>query len=218
MPKTQSKSASRSKSHSPYAPSSRSSSTLPKRVTFAPAVRDDAEDCSSDSDEVRFGPSEKVNIRALFSDRIKGWSDEKIQRFTDYMHYPYDMAPIPPRKSTQHHRYHFGYYISFTELCKFSEECNVRWTADCPPDPGAFLESVLNVIMLDGRKVRLRSAWVREEDKARFPRMEESVGEECYIVVVLSMADYLRGSRPTNFEVKEVTNIMRRKPIWWKGV
>ncbi|TCD66228.1 hypothetical protein EIP91_001631 [Steccherinum ochraceum] len=215
MPKTTSKLASRSKSHSPYAPSS---SKPPKRVTFEATERGDTEDDSSEPDDVQYKPAEKVNIRALFSDRIKHWSEDKIERFADYMHSPYDMSPIPSKRETRLSRYHFGYYISFTELCKFSEECNARWTADCPPDAGAFLESVLNVIMLDGRKVRLRSAWVRAEDKVRFPRMEESVGDECYIVVVLSMSDYSRGSRPTNFEVKEVTNIMRRKPIWWKGV
>ncbi|TCD66227.1 hypothetical protein EIP91_001630 [Steccherinum ochraceum] len=221
MPKTTSKvaSKSKSKSQSPYASSSRAP-PQPKHVTFDARERDPGGSSSESDDEEYQSPPDELIIRDLFLDKIKGWPEEKVQRFEDYMRSPYDMSPIPSRSATRQARYYFGYYISYSDLCKFSEELNADWPEDpteTTPDPGAFLESVLNVVMLEGRRVRLRSAWVREEDKERFPRIKESVGEACLVIVVLSMLDYRQGCRPTNFEVKEITNLLRRKPIWWKG-
>ncbi|TCD66226.1 hypothetical protein EIP91_001629 [Steccherinum ochraceum] len=226
MPKsTALKASCKSKVKAPYASSSSARPKPPlaqlKRVTFENDEQDSSNDDSSEVDDEESLSPEEPDIREMFADRIAGWPEEKIQRFENYMCSPYDMSPIPSRKDTQKSQYYFGYYVTFPEIVKFSQKYNAEWPKDpseMPPDAGAFLEYVFGLAMLDGRRVRLRSAWVSEEHKKRFPWMEEAVGEACCVAVILSMSEYREGSRPMNVEVKEVTHMVRRKPIWWKAV
>ncbi|TCD65544.1 hypothetical protein EIP91_002508 [Steccherinum ochraceum] len=223
MPKSTSEVAStialKSRSNTPYASSS---SARTRRVTFQATEQDEGH--SSDTDDADNSSVEEdvePDIRSMFARRIRNWPENKIREFEDRMRAPYDLSPIPSRRNSQDFQYYFGYYITASEIRKFSERYNSEWPKDpneMPPDAGAFLEYMLSFAMLGGREVKLRRAWVREEDKERLSSIEEPVGKGCYVVVVLSMTDYQRGYRPRYVEVRELTKMMRRKPSWWQGV
>ncbi|TCD66225.1 hypothetical protein EIP91_001628 [Steccherinum ochraceum] len=202
-------------------PCASSSSARPKRVMFETTQRHGDEAHSSETDDEDYSPSEEPDIRGMFARRIRNWPEEKIREFEDRMRCPHDLSPIPSRKDLQKWQYYYGYYITATEIRQFSEEYNAEWPKDpneMPPDAGAFMEYILSLAMLDGREVKLRSAWVREEDKKHLPSIEERVGQGCYVLVVLSMTDYRRGYRPRYVEIRELTKVLRRKPSWWEAV
>ncbi|TCD65541.1 hypothetical protein EIP91_002505 [Steccherinum ochraceum] len=217
MPKVVTKSNFRRKLHSSSAPS--------KRVAFA-AVNERLEDELDDSSETHyeeFSLQEEPDIRSMFPRRIRNWPEEKIREFEDRMRSPYDLSPIPSTKNSQKWQYYFGYYVTPSEIRRFSEKYNAEWPKDpndtrALPDPGAFIEYMLSFAMLDGREVKLRGAWVRKEDKEQLPSIEEPVGEDCYVLVVLSLTDYRRGYRPRYVEIRELNKMMRRKPCWWEAV
>ncbi|TCD66232.1 hypothetical protein EIP91_001635 [Steccherinum ochraceum] len=211
MPKSIVKTSSKSKPHTPYASSS---SARPKRVTFVATERDEA--ASSESEVYEEPAYEEPNIRAMFARQIKNWPEENIRRFETHMRSPYPLSPIPSTRKTRKWECYFGCYISASEILKFAADYD-----DCPDDPELdpmlFLECTLSPALLDGRRVRLRTACIREEDKRRCPWMEEGVGDSCYVVVALSMTDYRRGCRPLHVEIRELTQTMGRKPIWWEA-
>ncbi|TCD65545.1 hypothetical protein EIP91_002509 [Steccherinum ochraceum] len=223
MPKHTAKIASKavlkSKTKAPSIPSSFAGL---KRVKFTPSVQPrDEVDVSSDSGAEESSPPDEPDIRSMFARRIRNWPEEKILEFEDRMRSPYNLTPIPSTRNSRKWQYHFGYYITPSEIREFSEEYNAEWPKDpkaIPPDPMAFIEYMLSFAMLDGREVKLRGAWVRKEDKERLPSIEEDVGQDCYVLSVLSLTDYRRGYRPRYVEVRELTKVMRRKPFWWEVV
>ena len=51
--------------------------------------------------------------------------------------------------------------------------------------------------------------------KDTFPEIEEAVGEEAMVIVIVSTNDLYVGYHPSNREVKDLSTMLKRKPYWW---
>ena len=52
-------------------------------------------------------------------------------------------------------------------------------------------------------------------DRVDTREIEEAVGEDATVVVVLSTNDLYVGYHPSNREVKDLSSMLKRKPCWW---
>ena len=135
---------------------------------------------------------------------------------------PYNLHPMPTDEEIDdslYQNYYFGFYVRYLEIRDFAiryndkrRPCTFVTTSDM-----FFIEEMLSRIMVDDYAVFLRSGIVTQEHKNNNTLIEEPVGEDAFVIVVLSTKNYRSGYRPSNREVKDIGRVLKRKPCWWEA-
>jgi len=132
------------------------------------------------------------------------------------------LEPIPSEDEVVRSRlgmYYYGFYMRDCDIHEFA----AIWNNTYRPRPGPaavedmeFIEFMLTWVM-NKHKVVLKYAYVTERHKEQFPEIEEPVGGQGYIMVILSTDQYDRGFRPTSREIHDMTTLVGREPAWFEA-
>ena len=156
--------------------------------------------------------------------RDSGMSEEEIEKWGKYMLRRYKFRGMPSQQDLDDSccgLYYFGFFLSYEEIRGFS----IEWDDERPPDSSCTDEDIdfvihcLSASLNDDYVVELKTALVGKEqlETVRKAYPDAEVGEEAFIISILSTDHYMRGYRPTNREVYELQDTLNRKPCWWEA-
>lgn len=167
--------------------------------------------------------AQKVNddIRGMFP-RLQ-LTEQQWQKLERRMRAPYDLSPGAPTQDQLMHsttgEYYFGFYLTERDIREFGKRHNPHRTKTdgISLDDFLFLTQALSLIMNGWRGVVLQRAVISEWHKENIGGIEEEVGENGYVLVVLTSDEYEDGYKPSNREVRELRGAVKREPCWWEA-
>ena len=136
------------------------------------------------------------------------------------MKQPCDLEPMPTGEELENSPkglYYFAIYVTSTEVLKFAEKYHGRELSV----PGTtymdqlFMARALSQHIDGDYAVRFAEGIVTQKLKDAIPEIEEAVGEDASLIVILSTNDHYVGYHPSNREAKDVSSMLKRKPYWW---
>ena len=136
------------------------------------------------------------------------------------MKQPCNLDPLPTGeeldKSPEGLSY-FGICVTEDEILNFAAKyhkrelkCNEVTHLDMQ-----FMVRALSRYVEDDYAVRLETGLVTQKLKDAMPEIEEAVGEDAMVIVIVSTNDLYVGYHPSNREVKDLSTMLKRKPCWW---
>ena len=136
------------------------------------------------------------------------------------MKHPYNLEPMPTDEQLDQSPlgvYYFGFYVKDHEIREYAlkyhkREINSSRTSALDL---RFMIRSLSQFMEGDYALRWKCVIVTQEHKDAFPEIEEAVGEDAYIAVILSTNDYFVGYHPSNREVIDLSKFLKREPYWW---
>ena len=140
-----------------------------------------------------------------------------------HMKQPYNLEPMPTGEElnkSPRGLYYFGIYVKESEIREFAAKRRQRVLDS--PDTTVYdmrcMIRVLSQVMKENYAVRFGEAVVTQELKDAIPDIEETVGnDDALVVVILSTNDYYVGYHPSNLEVNDLSAILKRRPCWWQA-
>ena len=148
------------------------------------------------------------------------FSEEKLRMLGHYMKQPCDLEPMPTSEElddSPRGLFYFGIYVTDNEVRDFAEKYHGR-ELNCPDVTHfdmLFMMTALSQYMEGDYAVRFEEGIVTQKLKDAIPEIEEDIGEEASLIVILSTNDHYVGYHPSNREVKDLTTMLKREPCWW---
>ena len=137
-----------------------------------------------------------------------------------YMKRSCNLDPVPTREElnkSPEGMYYFGIYVTSDEIRDFASKYHKREMkcTEVTPLDMEFMVKALSQYMEGDYAVRLKGGFVTQKLKDAFPEIEEAVGEDASVIVIVSTNDLYVGYHPSNREVKDLSTMLKRKPCWW---